>query len=414
MVDGKTAQTCYGPQCAFALDSTVLTDGAHNIAVQALDPAGNLTEFPAATQIRNSLDHLLSPVHVALLRPAEGAQVYGQVQVVAEVRHDLRLALARLEFLVNGVVRQTINYPPCARIRDEIFCQGITPLRETFSLDTSGLTPGSALVVTVRAYDRQTPANWNETQRHTTVVEPPTPEVTLSRRVTRVGSHLDVELTLRNNGTVPVRPVSFTDRSRRFQAAGYMQVAAEEPSPWGARVPCQVSDESRLESTEIACQFAPLTLEPGRARRVRYVLIPVMPPALTGSITIGEQLQFTYESVGRRYQMQRTDLGVESTALRLATLRESDYVIATSVEAGFIYGNAAATNRLMAVRAELAEVRNGVFGDLSLRQTDDPETVKQRVQCVGAGSPARVAGQRLPAPDPADSLQRLAHDLFHA
>ena len=124
MLDGKPAQTCYGPQCAFALDSTLLADGAHNIAVQAVDPAGNMTEFPAATQIRNSLDHMLSPVHVAIVRPTEASQVYGQVQVVAEVNHDLGLPLSRVEFLVNGSIMQTVTYAPCTRIRDETVLRG--------------------------------------------------------------------------------------------------------------------------------------------------------------------------------------------------------------------------------------------------------------------------------------------------
>ena len=339
-----------------------------------------MTEIPAATQIRNSLDHMLSPIHVAIVRPAEGAQVYGQVQVVADVNHDLGLPLSRMEFVVNGIVMQTITYPPCTRIRDETLCQGQTPLRETFSLDLSGRPPGTVLTLSVRAYDGQTPANWNDTQHHVAVVEPPTPEVTLSRRVTRAGSHLDVELTIRNNGTVAITPVSFTDRSRGFQAAGYMQLAEEEPSAWGTRMACQVSDETYLESTQITCPFSAWTLEPGRTRRIRYVLIPVLPKVSeTTPIRIGEQLQFAYESVGRPYQAQRPDLGVESTALRLAALHEADYVIATSVETGFIYRSVAETNRLMAARAELAEVRNGVIGDISLHTVyyERPEDIKQ-------------------------------------
>ena len=378
MLDGKPAQTCYGPQCVFALDSTLLADGAHNIAVQAVDPAGNVTEFPAATQIRNSLDHMLSPVHVALVRPTEGSQVYGQVQVVAEVNHDLGLPLSRVEFLVNGSIVQTATYPPCPRISYGTFCEGRTPLRETFTLDVSSRTPGAPLVLSARAYDGQTPANWNETQRHVTVVSPPTPALALSRRVTWVGSHFDVELSIQNTGSVAIRPVSFTDRSRGFQAAGTMQLAGEEPGPWGTRMPCAVSDERRLETSEIACQFTPWTLDPGRTRRVRYVLIPVIPNDAPTPVSIGEQLQFSYESVGRQYQAQRTDLGVESSATRAAALRESDYVIATSAETGFVYADPADTNRLFAARAELAEVRSGVFGDLTLSEINSPETVKRK------------------------------------
>ncbi len=375
LVDGKPAQTCYGARCSFLLDSTLLADGGHSITVQAVDPAGNIAQVPAATEIRNSLDHMLSPVHVAL-RLAEGAQVYGQVQVVAEAIHDLRLPLARLEFLVDGVVYRIVNYPPCTRVLDETFCQGQTPLRETFTLDTTNRLPGAVLTLSVRAYDRQVPTNWNDSQRHVTVVAPPTPEVTISRDVTRVGSHFDVELTVRNSGSIAIRPVSFADRSRRFQAAGYVQLAEAPGAAWGVRRPCEVTDGRRLETTEIACQFPSRTLEPGAVQRIRYVLIPVIPSAGESAVAIGEQLQFAYESFGRRYQVQRTDLGVESTALRLAALRESDYAIATSVETGFAF-TSATINRLMAARAELAEVRNAVIGDIGFRETEEPELVKR-------------------------------------
>ena len=65
-----------------------------------------------------------------------------------------------------------------------------------------------------------------------------------------------------------------------------------------------VIDEQRLETSEITCQFTAGTLEPGRTRRIRYVLIPVIPNVALTPVSIGEQLRFSYESVGRQYQAQ--------------------------------------------------------------------------------------------------------------
>ncbi len=92
-------------------NSTTATEGSHTITARAEDWAGNVSESaPVTVNVSSGTPPDTTPPTVKLLSPAAGADVHGTIDPLAEASDNV--AVARVEFLVDGELIETVDLPP--------------------------------------------------------------------------------------------------------------------------------------------------------------------------------------------------------------------------------------------------------------------------------------------------------------
>lgn len=113
LVDGKLyAQTAVSPY-VFSLDTTTLTNGAHNLIAKAYDLAGNVGTLVGLSFIVNNvstapIDNILPTV--AITSPQNGATVSKKTTISISASDNV--GVARVEVYVNSKLHSTLFSPP--------------------------------------------------------------------------------------------------------------------------------------------------------------------------------------------------------------------------------------------------------------------------------------------------------------
>lgn len=92
----------------FVLDTTLLTEGDHDLLIKAFDPDGNPVTAPA--RIRIPGQDLSAPVRIAY--PLNGVQVSGTVPIRVKVDSELQRQRPYVTFFINKELKVLRNYPP--------------------------------------------------------------------------------------------------------------------------------------------------------------------------------------------------------------------------------------------------------------------------------------------------------------
>lgn len=94
-------------QASYNWDTTALSNGAYNLSAKAYDAAGNIGQ--SASLHVDVLNDSIPPV-VALIAPIGSSTLSGAVSVLASASDNI--GLARVDFLVNGVLQSSVSAPP--------------------------------------------------------------------------------------------------------------------------------------------------------------------------------------------------------------------------------------------------------------------------------------------------------------
>ncbi|KKQ72227.1 MAG: fibronectin type III domain-containing protein [Candidatus Peregrinibacteria bacterium GW2011_GWC2_39_14] len=133
-IDGVLDLTDTSSPYAFTLNTTSLTDGAHNLQAKAYDAANNVGNSSVVNlTVNNTSPDVTAPV-VVITSPLNAATVSGAISVVSTITDAS--AIAKSELYVDGVLSSTLTTSPFT----------------TFSLNTAALTNDSHTLL-VKAYD---------------------------------------------------------------------------------------------------------------------------------------------------------------------------------------------------------------------------------------------------------------------
>jgi len=105
-IDGFMVGTDVVAPYTFAVDTTAMAGGSHNIAASATDAAGNVSY--ASTSINVFLD-TVSPT-VSITSPTEGSKVSGNISVLVKATDNV--SVSRVEFYVDGALQSTSTASP--------------------------------------------------------------------------------------------------------------------------------------------------------------------------------------------------------------------------------------------------------------------------------------------------------------
>lgn len=368
-LDGQPVLTDYTYPYFWPLDTRELSDGDHSLGARAIDIGGNQAEAIRQARVSNHFRPNLSPVHVYILNPASRSEVYGWVEIQAEVTHDHGSPISRIEFRLDETVLCERGYhslgfifnPETGRI-EEIH-DGATPLRESCPWDFAAVDLGS-YIIQVEAWDQ-----FGNSRRAGIMVEVavPTAEelVRLERQVIRHGNWFEVQLRVVNTGGVTLENVNLVDTSKGFQAV---------------RDPDLVIGYDR-DQQEVSVGDELGTLSYGANRTMSYSLVPVLfdPPLDPFAYNIGRSpVEISFQdSVGQTYSEEifarcSTDACSNLRYEVRQAARSSDYLIVTNPHHLFDPPHdGAAVNELLSTMAELAKEKLGVLGYLKRGETND-------------------------------------------
>lgn len=374
-VDGHPVLTDYTSPFALPLDTGGLADGEHEVIADVTDLSGHRAEAIRQASVSNHFTPNLSPVHVSILNPAIRSEVYGWVEIQAEVTHDYDAPISRIEFRLDGAVlcppeeyRLVGTYFNPESGREEEIHEGRTPLSASCAWDFATVELRRH-VIEVLAWDRY--ENAGQQGIMVDVAIPGAEEmVELERRVTRHGNWFEVELIVTNTSGVQLRDLSLVETSVGFQAVRDPGLA--------------LTYDPVLQELSIAGDLG--TISPGARQTMRYSLVPVLfdPPLDPFAYHIGRtavEVSFQ-DSTGRAFSAEvfarcSTDAcGSLRREVREAT-QSSDYLIVTNPH--YLFDplgsdppdDPATVNELLATMAELAKAEMGVLGYLREGETND-------------------------------------------
>ncbi len=133
LLDGSLLNSDTSSPYSYNWNTTSASNGSHTIIARAYDAAGNNASSSVNVTVSNGGPADTTNPAVSLTAPANGASIFGTVNVTASASDNV--SVARVEFSVDGTLRNSDTASPYA-----------------FSLDTTGLSEGSHSI-SARAYD---------------------------------------------------------------------------------------------------------------------------------------------------------------------------------------------------------------------------------------------------------------------
>ena len=151
-VDGIYFATDTVTPYSFAWDTTAVANGPHTLMARAYDAAGNVGEAaPVSVTVLNPVPDTTPPT-VTISTPAAGATVSGSVSVTASAQDDV--AVAKVEFFVDGVLGGTDTAAPYAFVWNTVGASTGTHTLSLVATDTSGNVGSATRAVSIRAPNR--------------------------------------------------------------------------------------------------------------------------------------------------------------------------------------------------------------------------------------------------------------------
>ena len=359
-VDGVPVHTDFTFPFEWACDTRGLDDASHIFGGGAFDVAGNETTVSLERQVRNRFPVDLSPLHVSITQPPSRSELFGSVVVEAEVTHDLRTPIERLELWADGHLLVSRDYQCTYRFGIER-CSGEPPLREAVVWDASAGSIGSSYIISATAVDR----SGNRGSAGVLVtVEWPEPQILVRRSVARDGNRFAVTLDVQNTGLVDIHDVTISDLSFGFQCASQVNMGVG-----GVLVPYTgtVTYSVPGRSSTLVANYLP-TVGPDSTLRFIYHAVPILFAADEDPLwpTIGDSLTVSYRSGDSTHDEHPRTRWACSGERRLA-FAEADYLLVTNPRALYEHYAEDQVNELLATMAELASEKNGVLGFLPAR-----------------------------------------------
>jgi hypothetical protein len=353
-LDGKPMHTDFSAPFAWEIDSGLFDEGKHSFGAQAFDAAGNMAEANRDGTIRNHFPADLSPVRVHITHPANRSEVYGEVDILAEISHDFDLRISHIEFIVDERVIGGDDFDPPISL--------IPILTPTFMVscpwDTSEVRPGTHNIM-VRVRDEA--ENWGDAGILVEVVEPPTPSISVHRDVQPSQNYFEVTLTLQNDSDVDVSNLTISDTDSGFQCIENAFLRSVE---WGDFGPLRATvTNDKAHSWRSTLQASLGILQSGRTKVLKYYAVPVFVNYPPGGISpmMGYEFTISFQARGREYSQQSHSIWSNPGNLSSA-FHAADYLIVTSPPELFSHYPEADVDELLSTMAELAREENGVLG----------------------------------------------------
>jgi hypothetical protein len=367
-IDGKRVYTDYSPPYGFYFDTGDYQNGPHNVKANAIDKSGKSTETGLTVDVQNAKGPECPVVEIT--KPKGGATVSGKVTVEAELSDDTGL--------LSGVLYVDGNwfgdwYPSSWPSGKKVTAK--------LSLDTN-LVGNGWHRIGFRAYDDDMNDGVDFVDVTVSNGPPlPPPNLVVSRKVSRTGNYLEIELKVKNVGGQTATEVVLLDYLQLFQPISYNSSVAEYVAEY----------KSHLSSWHMNIR-SKREIKPGEEVVYEYYVVPVLVyPAGIPPLIGGDQYTGSTGSTRIWYgppdgsETYSKDLGLLVTASNhySSALSSSDYLIVTSPINLFRLNPARDVDLLLSKMAELARLRNGVLGFL-----DVPGSVKQSIGAhygLGAG-----------------------------
>jgi len=146
-MDGVLAATVTATPYSYAWDTSLITDGPHVLEVRAFDAAGNSANATIAVNVSNAVATDTTAPIVSFTAPAAAATVSGQVQVASNATDNV--AIARVEFSINGTLAQTVTTSPYSFSWDTTAVINGLYVLQARAIDTSSNHSTAAIAVTV-------------------------------------------------------------------------------------------------------------------------------------------------------------------------------------------------------------------------------------------------------------------------
>lgn len=381
-VDGKPVFTDYAAPFRWECDTTLFGEGSHSFSARAHDAAGNIAEITRDGEIRNRLAAELSPVRVRIMTPSGEGEIYGMSSISAEISHDLDLRISRIEFVVDGIIINAIDYDPPIPLTPILSPVYITSHR----WDTATVSPGSH-AINVRVRDEV--GNWGSASRRVATATPPTPTISVTRDVQWCGNYFEVTLNLRNDGELDVSNLVVNDTCRSFQCIRDVLWRRGLSGDFTPLLPASTVTRETGFMTNTIVEVRLGVLRPGETKSLRYFAVPVLRDTYDpfSSPGIGAELEISYETRYGDYTQNPSLSYSFSTGEFGEALRAADYLIITCPAHLDDVNPAADSDALLSVMAELAKAKNGILGYVSENRADlGAAAIKMLLQEGGAWS----------------------------
>jgi ELWxxDGT repeat protein len=252
-----------------------------------------------------------------------------------------------------------------------------------YTWDIGELTPGNYEIrVDVVGNDDCT-----QTITHSFQIERGEPEIHVAREVTRIGNYFQVDIIVKNLGTLSEEFHEIDDIVYGFQPI------AKNEADYDITANCPSNGYHCLIDITFPGGGG-FTIEPESSKRFSYLAVPVLyPPGQAVPYGIGTQRPIELLDGNERvlYEFDRqclvTEAGETLESEVNDALRRSDYLIVTdATRLDSISNDTIAFNDLLSSMAELARYRNGILGKLigPTNGPGDPHWVKDSIRAWGS------------------------------
>ena len=333
-----------------------------------------------------------SPIVPETARSVNQTTYFPTAQTPMSIRppwcYDVERAVEWVEFYIDDVWKAR------SEPEDEM------DLLHEYTWYASGLTPGVHAIKVVAQYSDENQTQWEKLVAVEVVETNPSIEVT--RQIQRIGNYFVVQLWVQNQGTALARLYRLVDNVSGFQAI------RKEPEPLGTAGEYWVTTD--YVTSDRRCDVTieledgsggPLPLGPGQSIIVEYLAVPIRyADSPSGQYMAGEEpvevryydatswhsltLHRPTTTIYSSYLGKEVSLGSEVAYAR----GDSNYLIVSNFSRLFDYNtNPVDVNWLLSAMAELAQLKYGILGDLTVpgTQTYDAIYVRSMLDQWGEG-----------------------------
>lgn len=155
LVDGVSVGQASAAPYTVTWDASTVADGAHVIAAQARDAAGNQGEAMVTVTVTGGAPADTTPPTITITSPEDGATVSGVIRINAEGMDDTRVAATVL--LIDGERKGTGIFPPYSFIWDTNLVETGTHAVTVSGIDPAGNAGAATIIVEVERAPTVTP-----------------------------------------------------------------------------------------------------------------------------------------------------------------------------------------------------------------------------------------------------------------
>jgi len=366
--DGEQKYTDYTTPYSWRGNTFVLVDGEHDISARGFDGSDNMGEDILTGDVRNCFPPEYTPLWVEfnepISNPLDPTEVYGCVGISASVYSINHTCIEFVNLSINDVQVHSESFSTSCRYYDR--CEeyhpsgecGAPPSRTIFyGWNTIDLSDG-LYEITVDACDNVGPVR-NRVSKSMVLRRVDVPYEELDLRVYRHiiphDNYLEVQIDIHNEGPYPVYNLVIKDDVKGFNVVYDPDLKIEANSFENGPTEVDITKEI----TEI---------HPSGVSSFTYYLVPILfSKTVQRKYQVGlRTMRISYEDEsGTSYENEYYCSYEEYSVDRLSNLFENaDYLIAYKPFALFndVPGTDVEVNQLISVLAELAMLKNGVFG----------------------------------------------------